>query len=23
TRLWAMDQDEYLKKIVQAYKDHV
>jgi sugar phosphate isomerase/epimerase len=22
-RLWAMDQDEYLKKIVQAYKDHV
>jgi sugar phosphate isomerase/epimerase len=23
TRLWATDQDEYLKKIVQAYKDHV
>ncbi len=23
TRLWAMDQDEYLAKIVQAYKDHV
>ena len=23
TRLWAMDQDEYLKKIVQAYHDHV
>jgi sugar phosphate isomerase/epimerase len=23
TRLWAMDQDEYLKKIVQAYKDYV
>lgn len=23
TRLWAMDQDEYLKKIVQAYRDHV
>jgi len=22
-RLWAMDQDEYLKKIVQAYRDHV
>jgi sugar phosphate isomerase/epimerase len=22
-RLWAMDQDEYLRKIVQAYKDHV
>ena len=22
-RLWAMDQDEYLKKIVQAYTDHV
>ncbi|HEY5550430.1 MAG TPA: sugar phosphate isomerase/epimerase family protein [Opitutaceae bacterium] len=23
TRLWAMDQDEYLKMIVQAYCDHV
>jgi len=23
TRLWAMDQDEYLMKIVQAYRDHV
>ena len=23
TRLWAMDQDEYLKKIVQAYQQHV
>jgi sugar phosphate isomerase/epimerase len=23
TRLWAMDQDEYLARIVQAYKDHV
>ncbi len=23
TRLWAMDQDEYLKKIVRAYKDFV
>jgi sugar phosphate isomerase/epimerase len=23
TRLWAMDQDEYLAKIVQAYRDHV
>lgn len=23
TRLWAMDQDDYLGKIVQAYKDHV
>ena len=23
TRFWAMDQDEYLKKIIQAYKDHV
>lgn len=23
TRLWAMDQDEYLKNIVQAYRDHV
>ncbi|MDB6113157.1 MAG: Xylose isomerase-like barrel [Lacunisphaera sp.] len=23
TRLWAMDQDEYLKKIVQAYRDFV
>jgi sugar phosphate isomerase/epimerase len=23
TRLWAMDQDEYLKMIVQAYRDHV
>ncbi|HVT72063.1 MAG TPA: sugar phosphate isomerase/epimerase family protein [Lacunisphaera sp.] len=23
TRLWALDQDEYLRKIVQAYKDHV
>jgi len=23
TRLWALDQDEYLKKIVQAYRDHV
>ena len=23
TRLWAMDQDEYLTKIVQAYRDHV
>ncbi len=23
TRLWAMDQDEYLKKIIQAYRDHV
>ncbi len=23
TRLWAMDQDEYLKRIVQAYRDHV
>ena len=22
-RLWAMDQDEYLAKIVQAYRDHV
>jgi sugar phosphate isomerase/epimerase len=23
TRLWATNQDEYLKNIVQAYKDHV
>lgn len=23
TRLWAMNQDEYLKKIIQAYKDFV
>lgn len=23
TRLWATDQDEFLAKIVQAYKDHV
>lgn len=23
TRLWATDQDEYLAKIVQAYRDHV
>jgi sugar phosphate isomerase/epimerase len=23
TRLWSTDQDEYLKKIVQAYRDHV
>jgi sugar phosphate isomerase/epimerase len=23
TRLWALDQDEYLKRIVQAYRDHV
>lgn len=23
TRLWATDQDEYLQKIVQAYRDHV
>jgi len=23
TRLWATDQDDYLKKIVQAYRDHV
>lgn len=23
TRLWAMDQDEYLRRIVQAYRDHV
>lgn len=23
TRLWAMDQDEYLKKIVEAYRQHV
>jgi sugar phosphate isomerase/epimerase len=23
TRLWAMDQDEYLKKIIQAYQQHV
>ena len=23
TRLWATDQDEYLEKIVQAYRDHV
>lgn len=23
TRLWAMDQDEYLRMIVQAYRDHV
>jgi sugar phosphate isomerase/epimerase len=23
TRLWATDQDEYLRKIVQAYRDHV
>ncbi len=22
TRLWAMDQDEYLAKIIQAYRDH-
>ena len=22
-RLWAMEQDEYLAKIVQAYRDHV
>jgi sugar phosphate isomerase/epimerase len=23
TRLWAMDQDEYLARIVRAYRDHV
>ena len=23
TRLWAVDQDEYLQKIVQAYRNHV
>jgi sugar phosphate isomerase/epimerase len=23
TRLWAMDQDDYLKKIIQAYRGHV
>ena len=23
TRLWATDQDDYLKQIVQAYRDHV
>lgn len=23
TRLWATDQDDYLKRIVQAYQDHV
>lgn len=23
TRLWAADQDDYLKRIVQAYRDHV
>jgi len=23
TRLWATDQDDYLRKIVQAYRDHV
>lgn len=23
TRLWAMDQNEYLKKIVEAYRNHV
>ncbi|MDP1581680.1 MAG: sugar phosphate isomerase/epimerase family protein [Candidatus Didemnitutus sp.] len=23
TRLWAMDQDEYLQQIVQAYRNHV
>lgn len=23
TRLWAMDQDDYLKKIIQAYQTHV
>jgi sugar phosphate isomerase/epimerase len=23
TRLWAVDQDEYLKNIVQAFRDHV
>jgi len=23
TRLWAMDQDEYLKRIVQSYREHV
>src|SRR5690606_16728635 len=23
TRLWATDQDEYLQRIVQAYRDHV
>jgi sugar phosphate isomerase/epimerase len=23
TRLWALDQDDYLQRIVQAYRDHV
>jgi sugar phosphate isomerase/epimerase len=23
TRLWAMNQDDYLKKIIQAYREHV
>jgi sugar phosphate isomerase/epimerase len=23
TRLWAMNQDEYLAKIVEAYRNHV
>ena len=23
TRLWAMDQEDYLKKIIQAYREHV